>query len=292
MRSSGNQEGRHVPDSLRTTLVDTAQISEQSYAFLQRWIHRESGILIEENKQYLLHSRLMPIVEREKLSGFDELCAKLASGTPGYSRQVVEAMTTHETLFFRDRAPFDALRASILPKLIANLPRGQKLQIWSAAASSGQEAYSIAMLLQDAGLTSHEVSILGTDLSDKVLKRARAGTYGSFEVNRGLPADYLSRYFQQAGTEWQVKDAVRQMVRFEQMDLRQSLRNYGPFDVIFCRNVLIYFDAITKQRILEDLYRSLSRRGYLFLGAAENVGQHREFQRVQFGDAISYTADK
>jgi chemotaxis protein methyltransferase CheR len=281
-----------MPDTPRSTLVEAFPISEQSYAFLQRWIHRESGIVIDESKDYLLRSRLAPIVEREKLSGFDQLCTHLASGKPGYSRQVVEAMTTHETLFFRDRAPFDALRTSILPALIASLPRGQKLQIWSAAASSGQEAYSIAMLLQDAGLTSHEASILGTDLSDKVLKRARTGIYGNFEVNRGLPADYLTRYFQPLGTEWQVCDAVRQMVRFEQMDLRQSLRNYGPFDVIFCRNVLIYFDPITKQRILEDLYRSLTRRGHLFLGAAENVGQHRDFQRVQFGDAIAYAADK
>jgi chemotaxis protein methyltransferase CheR len=281
-----------MPEQLKSTLLDQTSISEQSFAFLQRWIHRESGIVLDESKGYLLKSRLGPIVEREKLRGFDDLCEKLTKGTPGYSRQVIEAMTTHETLFFRDRAPFDALRTAILPKLVAALPRGQKLQIWSAAASSGQEAYSIAMLLLDMGLTSHEVAILGTDLSDKVLARARTGLYGSFEVNRGLPADYQQRYFKPVGHEWQVCDAARQMVRFEQMDLRQNLRNYGPFDVIFCRNVLIYFDPATKERILEDLYRSLTRRGHLFLGAAENVGQHRSFQRVQFGDAIGYAADK
>ncbi|MEG9432729.1 CheR family methyltransferase [Terriglobus sp. ADX1] len=281
-----------MPDTLRSSHTQDGAISVQSYTFLQRWIHRESGILLDESKGYLLKSRLTPIVEREALSGFDELCTKLAQGTPGYSRQVIEAMTTHETLFFRDHAPFEALRSKVLPQLFAGLPRGQKLQIWSAAASSGQEVYSIAMLLLEMGVTSHEVSILGTDLSDKVLTRARSGIYGNFEVNRGLPPNYLQRYFQPVGNEWRVCDAVRQMVRFEQMDLRQNLRNHGPFDVIFCRNVLIYFDQQTKDRVIDDLHRSLTRRGYLFLGAAENVGQHRAFRRVQFGDAIAYEADK
>lgn len=281
-----------MPETLCASNSQEMIISAQSYAFLQQWIHRESGIVLDESKGYLLKSRLAPIVEQESLRSFDDLCARLAQGMPGFSRKVVEAITTHETLFFRDRAPFEALRTAILPKLVAAMPRGQKLQIWSAAASSGQEAYSIAMLLLEMGLTSHEVSILGTDLSDKVLARARTGIYGAFEVNRGLPPNYLQRYFRPSGNEWQVSDTVRQMVRFEQMDLRQNLRSYGPFDVIFCRNVLIYFDQLTKDRIIGDLHRSLTRRGHLFLGAAENVGQNRSLRRVQFGDAIAYTADK
>ncbi len=265
-------------------------ISPESYHFLQQWIHRESGIVIDRDKSYLLQSRLAPVLERERLTSLETLCGRLRGGAPGVARQVIEAMTTNETLFFRDKAPFEALRHHIVPQLLTQR-RGQKLAFWSAAASSGQEAYSLAMLLLDMGLTSHEVDIFGSDLSDEILKKAELGIYGKFEVNRGLPAEYLDRYFDRSGADWQVKEYVRKMVRFQRLDLRSSLRVHGPFDVILCRNVLIYFDAETKANILSEIRRTLSPGGFLMLGAAETAGgSATSFRRTVFGQAVAYQA--
>ncbi len=265
-------------------------ISPESYHFLQQWIHRESGIVIDKDKSYLLHSRLAPVLERENLTSLETLCGRLRGGAPGVARQVVEAMTTNETLFFRDKAPFDALRHHIVPQLLTKR-KGQKIAIWSAAASSGQEAYSLAMLLLDMGLTSHEVDIFGSDLSDEVLKKAERGVYGKFEVNRGLPPEYLDRYFNRLGVDWQLKEYVRKMVRFQHLDLRSSLRVHGPFDVILCRNVLIYFDPETKAKILSEIRRTLTAGGFLILGAAETAGGSvTGFQRTVFGQAVAYQA--
>ncbi len=265
-------------------------ISAESYNFLQQWIHRESGIVIDKDKSYLLHSRLAPILERENLASLETLCGRLRGGAPQVARQVVEAMTTNETLFFRDAAPFDALRHHIVPQLLAKR-KGQKLAFWSAAASSGQEAYSLAMLLLDLGLKSHEVDIFGSDLSDEVLRKAELGLYGRFEVSRGLPPEYLARYFDCRGAEWQVKECVRRMVRFQHLDLRSNIRVHGPFDVILCRNVLIYFDAETKVRILTELRRTLLPGGFLLLGAAETANELvKGFKRVVFGQAVAYQA--
>ncbi len=265
-------------------------ISPESYHFLQQWIHRESGIVIDNDKSYLLQSRLAPVLERENLHSLDTLCGRLRGGAPGVGRQVIEAITTNETLFFRDKAPFDALREQIIPQLRAKR-KGQKLAFWSAAASSGQEAYSLAMLLLDMGFNSHEIDIFGSDLSDQVLIKAALGIYGKFEVNRGLPPEYLERYFDRLGPEWQVKDHVRKLVRFQHMDLRSKLRAYGPFDVVFCRNVLIYFDPETKNSILGEIRRTITPGGFLVLGAAETAGNlPGSFQRMTFGQAVVYQA--
>jgi chemotaxis protein methyltransferase CheR len=273
-----------------------SSISVDSYAFLQRWIHTYSGIALDAHKSYLLESRLIPIIEREGIGSINDLCMHLRQGRPGLSRKVVEAMTTHETLFFRDTAPFEALRKTILPQLLATRPRGHKITVWSAAASSGQEAYSLAMALLECRITPAEVSILGTDLSEKVLERARRATYGRFEVSRGLPAEYLARYFQlrydsNGIAEYQLRDIVRQMVRFEPHDLRTSFRGRGPFDIILCRNVLIYFDTKTKEHILRELRSVMARGSFLLLGAAETIGSVEGFQRVQMGDAIAYASE-
>ena len=266
-------------------------ISPESYQFLQQWIYRESGIVIDQDKSYLLHSRLGPILERERLPTLDMLCGKLRSNAPGVARQVVDAMTTNETFFFRDRAPFDALRQQILPRLIASLAKGGKLELWSAAASSGQEAYSLAMLLLDMGLSSYEAAIFGSDLSDHVLEKAAQGIYGPFEVSRGLPPEYLERYFERAAVNWKVKPQVRSMVHFEHHDLRGRLSTHGPFDIVLCRNVLIYFDAETKEKILGELRHTLKDGGYLVLGAAETTGNLcAGFERLSLGQSVVYRA--
>jgi chemotaxis protein methyltransferase CheR len=267
------------------------KISPADYAFLQQHIYRESGIVIDETKEYLLTARLMPIVHRQSLQTISDLCALLrATGVPALKQQVVEAMTTNETQFFRDSGPFEALRSQLLPPMLAR-KSGRKFRFWSAAASSGQEAYSLAMLLLELGLTGADFEILATDLAESILDRARAGRYMQIEVNRGLPAHYLVKYFERHGLEWQLKDEVRRMVRFEQFDLRESMRTKGPFDVIFCRNVLIYFDVETKKKILSEIRGALFPGGYLLLGGSETtLNLDERFSRVTYGRTVLYQA--
>jgi len=267
-------------------------IHAENYRFLKDYIYRESGIVLDDDKHYLLEARLLPIVQQSHLASLDALCAALRSnGDPPLQKKVVEAMTTHETLFFRDIAPFDALKAEILPPLIEQRRVTRKLAFWSAAASSGQEAYSLAMLLLDMGLEGWNLQILGTDLSEQILTRAQDGRYMQIEVNRGLPASYLLKYFDRQALNWQIKDHLRRMVRFEQFDLRNSMRTKGPFDVIFCRNVLIYFDVETKKKILRELRGALFPGGYLVLGGAEStLNLDDEFRRVPVGRTVFYQA--
>ena len=248
-------------------------ITRENYRFLQEYVHRESGIVLEDDKHYLLQARLLPILKKEHLGGLDEICARLRANHPGLSRLVVEAMTTNETLFFRDPAQYEALKTAVLPGLMKERQATRRLAFWSAAASSGQEAYSLAMMLIEMGLPAQgwTLQILGTDLSGQVLDRAREGRYLQIEVNRGLPAAHLVKYFVRQGLEWQLKDQVRSMVRFERFDLRQSPSVLGTFDVIFCRNVLIYFDVPTKKKILGSLRSVLRDDGCVLLGGAEAI---------------------
>ncbi len=269
----------------------TAGITPENYRFLQEYVYRESGIVLEDDKHYLLQARLMPILKREQLAGLDEICARLRSGQGDLRQRVVEAMTTNETLFFRDPAQYDALRTTILPELMKQREVSRRLSFWSAAASSGQEAYSLAMMLLEMGLPAQgwSVQILGTDLSGQILDRAREGRYLQIEVNRGLPAVYLVKYFSRAGLEWQLKDHVRSMVKFERFDLRQPPTGFGGFDVIFCRNVLIYFDVPTKKKILSGLRSVLREDGSLLLGGAEAIlDLDPRFARHVVGQATVY----
>ena len=221
-------------------------------------------------RDYLLEARLGPVLTDLQLTSFDQLCAALTREPEGrLNRMIVDAMTTNETLFFRDVAAFEALRQSVLPELLTQV-KGRKLRIWSAAASTGQEAYSLAMLLLEMGVRAADVEIFGTDISERVLEKARSGRYVQCEVNRGLPMALMMKYFERAGLEWQLKSAVRQLVRFEQRDLRKQ-KNDGQFDLILCRNVLIYFDQPTKYTILKHLQNSLQARGLLMLGCAETI---------------------
>lgn len=248
------------------------EISNDNYTFLQREVYKNSGIVLDETKQYLLEARLIPIVRRENLQTINDLCALMrATNRSAIIKEVTEAMTTNETLFFRDSAPFDALRQTVLPALIEKKKSSRTLRFWSAASSSGQEAYSIAMMLLEMNLTGWTYEIVGTDLSDKMVERAKTGKYMQIEVNRGLPAPYLVKYFTRQGLEWEIKDAIRRMVSFRQFDLRQPMRSLGTFDFVFCRNVLIYFDMETKREILKNVEGTLLPGGSLVLGAAETV---------------------
>lgn len=271
-----------------------AAISDENYGFLQRHIYAASGIVLDASKLYLIESRLTPLVRVERLKSLDDLCQQIRGNSSSLlSRRVVEAMTTNETLFFRDMATFDALRKQVIPRLLAAKGAGRKLSIWSAAASTGQEAYSVAMMLAEMGVRPDEVEIVGTDLSEQVLERARRGRFLQLEVNRGLPSAYLLRYFHQAGLEWELKDAIRHMVTFRYMDLRQDMRGLGPFDLVLCRNVLIYFDVETKKAIINQIHNVLRPSGTLILGCAGTIiNLHDGFLTESIGGAIVYLCRK
>jgi chemotaxis protein methyltransferase CheR len=270
--------------------VRCALLSDENYKYLQQEIYRQSGIVLDEDKHYLIESRLMPLARNAKLANLDELCARLRSKRwPELSQEVMEALTTNETLFFRDLAPFEALRMRVLPELMGQRPATQTLRIWSAAASSGQEAYSVAMLVHEMKLESRPVEILGTDISENILERARQAKYVQFEVNRGLPAIYLVKYFERVGLDWRLKDGIRKMVTFRRFDLRQPVTPLGRFDIILCRNVLIYFDVETKVNILNQLWTALQPGGFLLLGGAETVLSVQDrFERIAVGTTAVY----
>lgn len=266
-----------------------AGLSAGNYAFLQKFIYNESGIVVDGDKQYLLDSRLQPIVRDAKLKSLNELTELLAA-QPNHilGSRVVDAMTTNETLFFRDRQFFEALRTDVFPELFSRV-RGRKVRIWSAASSTGQEAYSVAMMLLDMGKTSADFEIVGTDISRNALERARSGCYIQFEVNRGLPAPLLIKHFTQKGTEWQMHENVRSLAKFSQADLRQNLRALGMFDLVLCRNVLIYFDDATKQGILSNLARQMSPGAFLALGCSEStIGLRCELERQMMARSAFY----
>lgn len=269
-----------------------APILAENYRFLQQHVYSHAGIVLEEDKHYLFESRLSPIVRKLGLASINDLCALIrTSRATDVSLQVVEAMTTNETYFFRDPAHYDAIRTVLLPRLKQDRMDTKKLRFWSAAASTGQEAYSLAMALIDGGLSDWNIQILGTDFSSRVLEQARQGKYHQIEVNRGLPTPMLVRHFSRAGLDWQLNENVRRMAHFEQIDLRKSLRAMGPFDLVFCRNVLIYFDVDTKKKILKEIHGTLFRNGWLMLGGAETVfGIEDWFERQVIGSATVHVA--
>jgi chemotaxis protein methyltransferase CheR len=279
-----------VTSTTQSPSAAAAALEPDNYRFLQEYVYRESGIVLDSDKHYLIEARLMPIVTRERLGSLNDLCA-LLRGVSGAAvkQQVVDSMTTNETQFFREMAHYDALRTEVIPRLVEQRQAVRRMSFWSAASSTGQEAYSLAMMLHEMGLADWSIQILGTDLSTQVLDRARAGRFHQIEVNRGLPASLLVKYFTRAGLEWQLKDQVRRMVRFESIDLRNSMRSLGPFDVVFCRNVLIYFDIETKKRILADIRGTLFGGGYLLLGGSETtLNLDNVYQRVPIGNTVLY----
>ncbi|MDN4986489.1 protein-glutamate O-methyltransferase CheR [Bradyrhizobium arachidis] len=243
------------------------------YDYLRKFLKERSGLDLSPDKQYLVESRLLPLARKASLSGISDLVLKIRNGDGRLATDVVEAMTTNETFFFRDKIPFDHLRDGIMPGLIQARAARKSLRIWSAASSTGQEPYSIAMCLKEMGaaLGGWRIEIVATDLSQEVLEKSKAGAYSQFEVQRGLPIQLLMKYFTQASDVWQLNADVRAMVQFRQLNLLQDFSHLGTFDVIFCRNVLIYFDQDTKAMIFERMAKGLEADGTLLLGAAESV---------------------
>jgi chemotaxis protein methyltransferase CheR len=248
-------------------------VTPADYDFLRRLLKERSGLDLPADKQYLVESRLLPLARRVGLSGIPDLVQKTKGGGEALITDVVQAMTTNETFFFRDKVPFDHLSGTILPALLSARASRKQLRIWSAASSTGQEPYSIAMCLKEkaAELAGWRIEIVATDLSQEVLEKSKAGIYSQFEVQRGLPIQLLVKYFTQKGELWQLNADIRAMVTHRQLNLLQDFSHLGKFDVIFCRNVLIYFDQETKLSIFQRLAKMMEVDGMLMLGAAETV---------------------
>jgi chemotaxis protein methyltransferase CheR len=263
------------------------------FQFISNLVRERSAISLEPGKEYLVESRLGPVARDNGLASLEDLVAAIRQpGAQNLTRQVVEAMTTNETSFFRDIHPFDALRQQILPELIAKRSKERTICVWSNACSSGQEPYTIAMILREhfPELNGWTVRLIGSDLSTQILKRARDGVFNQTEVNRGLPAPLLIKYFQKEGLQWRIKDELRRMVDFQQINLVETWPATLPkMDIVFLRNVLIYFQPETKKVILDKLKNSLRPDGYLFLGGAETtMNLDTSFSRVQLGKAVCY----
>jgi len=249
-------------------------VTPHDFDFLRRLLKERSGLVLSAEKDYLLESRLLPLARRNGMTTLGELATRLRQpGSTTLAIAVTEAMTTNETFFFRDRIPFDHLRDTMIPALVTARAREKRIRIWCTAAASGQEPYSIAMVLKSLGaqLQGFRVDILATDLSADVIERAKAGLYSQFEVQRGLPIQLLVKYFSKSGDAWEIAPELRGMVQFRTLNLLNDFTPLGQFDIVFCRNVLIYFDQPTKSGVLERLARQIPDDGYLTLGAAETV---------------------
>ncbi len=273
----------------------TLSLDAPSFAYVCKLVHEHSAIALESNKEYLVESRLTPIATRRGLGSIRELVAQLRDRPYSAAHaEVVEAMTTNETSFFRDLHPFEALKTEVLPDLIAARAARRSLSIWSAACSSGQEPATIAMLLLEnfPQLRDWRVEILATDLSQEMLDRAQAGEYTQMEVNRGLPSQLLVKYFARQGLRWQLKPEVRRLLRFSKMNLARPWPAMPTMDVIFMRNVLIYFTPETKRSILANVRKQLAADGSLFLGGAETtLGIDATWRRMNHGKTSSYRPD-
>ena len=243
------------------------------FEYLRKVLKDNSGLDLSADKHYLIESRLLPLARKSGLSDIGELVQKMRGGAAPLTSQVVEAMTTNETFFFRDKIPFEHFRDTIVPELVRARASRKSLRVWCAAGSTGQEPYSIAMCLKEMGamLAGWRIEILATDLSQEVLEKSKSGIYSQFEVQRGLAIQLLVKYFKQIGELWQINPEIRGMVQHRQLNLLHDFSQFGLFDVIFCRNVLIYFDQETKTRIFARLANAMEPDGFLVLGAAETV---------------------
>jgi chemotaxis protein methyltransferase CheR len=259
-------------------------VTPSDYDFLRKLLKDRSGLTLSAEKHYLVESRLLPVARKSGFTGLTELVQKLKGfNAEGLTTEVVEAMTTNETFFFRDKIPFDHFRECIMPNLQTVRAKHQRIRIWCAAASTGQEPYSLAMALKEmeSRLDGFRVEILATDISTEVLEKAKAGIYSQFEVQRGLPIQLLVKYFTKVGEMWQIAPDIRAMVQFRPFNLLHDFSRFGTFDFVMCRNVLIYLDQATKIDILDRIARVVAPDGYLVLGAAETViGLTQSFKAV------------
>ncbi len=252
------------------------------FEMIAQLLKKRSGLSLSKDKAYLIESRLNPVARKWNFAGFDELAQAIRAGKDEpLLVDVTEAMTTNESFFFRDQKPFDQFKDMVLPHMLEHRASKKSFRIWSAACSSGQEPYTLAMMLKENAnkLPGWRVDIVATDISKEILDKARDGLYSQFEVQRGLPINLLVKYFKQAGDRWQIDAGIRQMVKFQEFNLLTNPSALGRFDVIFCRNVLIYFDPPTKTEVLAKLADLLVDDGFLYLGGAETVlGMSDRFQ--------------
>jgi chemotaxis protein methyltransferase CheR len=263
--------------------MTTTNVSTTDFDYIRTLVRARSAIVLEPGKEYLVQARLLPVARKQGLDDISALVNRLKRGDPALTTEVVEAMTTNETSFFRDQHPFETLREEVVPDMMEKRAAQRTLNIWSAAASTGQEAYTIAMTLREhfAALSAWKVSILGTDLSQEVLEKARDGRFAQIEVNRGLPAALLVKYFDRAGPAWRVKPELKRGIEFRQLNLMNAFPALPRMDIVFLRNVLIYFDTDTKRDILARVRKAMAPDGYMFLGGAETTLQFEGmFERV------------
>ena len=261
-------------------------LTQADFDYVRGLVQKRSAIVLENEKLYLAETRLQSLARREGLESVGHLLNQLrADSSNGMLQKVVEAMTTNETSFFRDIHPFEMLKKVVLPELIKQRSVERQLQIWCAASSTGQEPYSLAMLIRENFplLAGWNVRIVASDISTQVLEKARQGRYSQLEVNRGLPAPLLVKNFQRLGVDWQIKEDLRRMVDFRLINLIESWPPMPPLDIVLIRNVLIYFDVSTKKQILGKIRRLLRPDGYLFLGGAETtLNLDDSFERTEF----------
>ena len=263
-------------------------VSCSDFEFVRKLVHEHSSIALSNGKEYLVEARLGPVAQREGLESVADLVAILRKGDARLRDDVLHAMATHETSFFRDVHPFDALRQTIIPEVLLS-NGGRRLSMWSCAASTGQEAYSLALVVREHFPTIANLTILATDLSRDVLSRAADGRFSQLEVNRGLPAPLLVKYFERDGREWVLKPAVRSMVTFSALNLARPLVGVPLMDVVFLRNVMIYFDGPAKATLLKGVAQILRPGGYLILGGAETTyGIDDSYERVMVGKTACY----
>jgi chemotaxis protein methyltransferase CheR len=258
----------------------------EDFDLLSTLLRKRSGLVLTKDKAYLLETRLMPVARKHGMKDLDQLCDSVRSADSNsiLISNITEAMTTNESLFFRDTKPFDQFRDVVLPQLMINRAATRKIRIWSAACSSGQEPYSLAMILKEnqAKLQGWRFEIVATDLSEEMLAKARAGIYTQFEVQRGLPIQMLVKYFKQNGEKWHIDSEIRSMIEYKPFNLLEHPRNLGQFDIVFCRNVLIYFDQETKGKVLGQIADTMQKDGILYLGGAETVlGVTEKFKLIQ-----------
>lgn len=271
-------------------------LMQSDFDYVRHLVREQSAIVLEQEKHYLVEARLARLAQQEGLGSVPELLGRLRQKKDErLTAKVVEAMTTTETYFFRDHKPYEALRREILPTLAEARAGTRRLRIWSAACSTGQEPYSLAIVLHEffAATPGWDIQILATDINSDALALAREGCYGQLEVNRGLPASLLVRYFHQCGSQWRIKDEIRRLVKFDVLNLTKAWPSLPPLDVIFLRNVMIYFNLPTKQQVLKRVRRVLQPDGYLFLGGAETtLNVDDTFQRQELGGTSCYRPRK
>jgi chemotaxis protein methyltransferase CheR len=272
--------------------MTVATINSNAFEYICNLVRSKSAIVLEPSKTYLVESRLNPVARSNGLETIEQLVSALQKpGSQQLTQQVIEAMTTNETSFFRDLHPFDALRQQILPELIEKRSKERTLSIWSNACSSGQEVYTIAMIIKEhfPELLGWKLRLIASDLSTQILDKAKQGIFNQTEVNRGLPMPLLLKHFAKNGLAWQIKEDIRKMVEFRVVNLVETFPLLPTFDIVFLRNVLIYFAPETKRDILTKAKRIMKPDGYLFLGGAETtMNLDVSYQRVQVGKAVCY----